>query len=59
MPTLNILSKSEIEKLIDEKSMLRFNHIYQELNLLRLKVDKLTEENKIMKEILKWLNTIK
>ena len=50
MAIINILSKSEIEKLIDHKSMLRFNHIYQELNLLRLKTDKLTEENKIMKE---------
>ena len=50
MAIINILSKAEIERIIDEKITFRFNKVYQELNLLRLKADKLTEENKIMKE---------
>ena len=49
MTIINVLSKSEIERIIDEKILFRFNNVYQELSLLRLKLDKLIEENKIMK----------
>ena len=49
---LNIITENQCKKIIDDRVSYRFNEIFQQINLLKLKLDRLEEENKVMRIII-------